>query len=461
MGSCSDDFTDWANPQTNPEEDAITIPGFTASAVSAIDLANVAEDSVPVYTISTATLPEGFSLQNARIELTPENVEDAKATEVQTTLEGKAAKADLQSLIESVYGKRPTARTFTGQVYVSAVKEGQAALVDAGKVKVVVTPKAPFIDEGYYLVGDMLNVGEGVGAISGWSAEGMKAFNHSGTDVYENPVFTVTFETTKENQYWKIIPKKNADAGDIWAAGVVGTKVDGQDTMTGELTNENAQAGKIATPGKYKMTLNMMDYTYTIEEVKYDPFIYFIGATDGWSKAEQKLALTDDNDGIYTGYIYCADPNGWGNQFKFQRVAGSWDNEINAGTFSDFQGAATNEGGNIGVSDGEGVYYFEVNMSIGSIKATKVEKMGVIGDFNSWAGDAEMTWNATEYCYEATNVGTTAAGWKFRVNGGWDLNLGGTLDNLVLNGANLTVTGNTIKLYPTRKTSDNIYCTVK
>ena len=52
--------------------------------------------------------------------------------------------------------------------------------------------------------------------------------------------------------------------------------------MTGALTNGEAKAGKIAKAGKYKLTINMMDYTYTLEEVKYDPFIYFIGSTDGW-----------------------------------------------------------------------------------------------------------------------------------------------------------------------------------
>ena len=57
MGSCSDDFTNWANPQTNPQEDAITIPGLTATAADAIDLANVSEDSVSTFTLSTAALP--------------------------------------------------------------------------------------------------------------------------------------------------------------------------------------------------------------------------------------------------------------------------------------------------------------------------------------------------------------------------------------------------------------------
>lgn len=461
MGSCSEDFKDWADPQTNPQEDAITIPGFTATAAQAIDFASVTTDSVNTFSLSSAALPEGFTLGNARIELTPQGVENATKTTVNTSLDGKGAVADLASVVESAYGKRPTARTFDAQVYVNAIKEGQAVLIDAGKINLVMTPKAPFIDAAYYLVGDMFTTDD----VNGWNTISDKQkFKHSDKDVYEDPIFTITFETTKADQYWKIIPKANVDAGntDASAAGVVGPKVDGEDSMTDTLTNVDAKAGKIAKAGKYKLTLNMMDYTYTFEEVKYDPFIYFIGATDGWKSSDQKLALVDEAKGVYTGYVYVADPKGAGLQFKFQRVAGSWDNEINAGTFNTFSDAATpNENGNIGVNAGEGVYYFDVNLGEGTIKATKVETMGIIGQFNGWSGDAVMTWNAEEYCFEATKVGVTADGWKFRVNGGWDINLGGSLNNLTAGGDNITVAGNTVKLYPTRKTNDNIYGTVE
>ncbi len=36
----------------------------------------------------------------------------------------------------------------------------------------------------------------------------------------------------------------------------------------------------------------------------------------------------------------------------------------------------------------------DVNLSEGTITATKVETMGMIGNFNNWDGDAVMTWNA-------------------------------------------------------------------
>lgn len=450
MVSCTEDYTDWANPQSNPEEEAVAFGNGSVAPVDVINLADVTGDKVKVASIVAPTSSDAAYTPNYKINF------DGQSFDIDA--DGNMATAELTSYIVDKYGKRPTERDIDATLD-AWVSNGATAvkMATSEKFQIKAIPEAPVIEEGYYLVGDMFTTDD----VNGWTKEVAKAFNHSDKDVYEDPVFTVSFETTKADQYWKIIPKKNIDSGDIWAAGVVGPKVDGDDSMTGTLTNGDAKAGKIAKAGKYKLTINMMDYTYTIEEVKYDPFIYFIGATDGWTNAEQKLALVDANTGTYTGFLYCADPNNWGNQFKFQRVAGSWDNEINAGAFNTFDGAATNENGNIGVNAGEGVYYFDVNLANGTIKATKVETMGLIGNFNSWADDAAMTWNAEEYCFEATNVGVTADGWKFRVNGGWDINLGGSLNNLTAGGDNIAVAGNTVKLYPTRKTSDNIYCTVK
>ena len=450
MVSCTEDYTDWGNPQTNPQEEAVSFGDGSVTPVDVIDLAKVETEKVKVASIVAPTSSNAAYTPNYKINF------DGQSFDIDA--DGNMATAELTSYIVDKYGKRPKERDIDATLD-AWVSNGSTAvkMATSATFKVKAIPEAPVIEEGYYLVGNMFATEK----TDGWTKGDAKSFNHSDKDVYDDPVFTITFETTKADQYWKIIPKKNIESGDIWAAGVVGPKVDGDASMTGSLTNVDAQAGKIAKAGKYKLTINMMDYSYTIEEVKYDPFIYFIGATDGWTNAEQKLALVDANTGTYTGFLYCADPNNWGNQFKFQRVAGSWDNEINAGAFNTFDGAATNENGNIGVNAGEGVYYFDVNLANGTIKATKVETMGIIGGFNNWGGDAAMTWNAEEYCFEATNVGVTADGWKFRVNGGWDINLGGSLNNLTAGGDNIAVAGNTIKLYPTRKTSDNIYCTVK
>ena len=460
MVSCTEDYTDWGNPQSNPKEEAVSFGNGSVTPVDVINLADVKTEKVKVASIVAPTSSNAAYTPNYKINF------DGQSFDIDA--DGNMATAELTSYIVDKWGKRPTERDIDATLD-AWVSNGSTAvkMTTSATFQVKAIPEAPVIEDGYYLVGDMFNV-EAVGdapAVDGWNTVSAKqAFKHSDKDVYDDPVFTITFETTKANQYWKIIPKANVDAGntDASAAGVVGPKVDGEDSMTGSLTNGDAKAGKIAKAGKYKLTIDMMDYSYTLEEVNYDPFIYFIGSTDGWKSNDQKLALVDDAKGVYTGYVYLADPNAAGFEFKFQRAQGNWDTAIGAGTFVSFGGAAIGvDNGNIGVNAGEGVYYMDVNLSEGTITATKVETMGMIGGFNNWDGDAVMTWNAEEYCFEATNVGVTADGWKFRVNGGWDINLGGSLNNLTAGGDNITVAGNTVKLYPTRKTNDNIYCTVE
>ena len=202
--------------------------------------------------------------------------------------DGKMATADLASYISETYGKRPIEHDINATLdawFNNGSTVVKMATSETFQVKAI--PVAPVIDEGYYLVGDMFNA-EGV---DGWNTVSAKqAFKHSDKDVYDDPIFTLTFETKEANQCWKVIPKKNIDAETFWAAGVVGPKIDGDVSMTGLLTSD---------------------------------------------------------------------------------------------------------------------------------------------------------------------------GWKFIVNKDWPINLGGSIDNLEQDGANLTVAGNTIKLYPTRKTKDNIFCTVE
>ena len=454
MVSCTEDYTDWSKPQVNAEPKAVEFGNGSVTPVDVIDLANVTEEKVQVASIVAPTSSDAGYTPTIKINL------GDKTFDIDN--DGKMATADLASYIAETYGKRPLERDINATLD-AWISNGSTVvkMATSETFQVKAIPVAPVIDEGYYLVCDMCKTEE----VEGWTIEAAKAFKHSDRDVYDDPIFTLTFETKEANQYWKIIPKKNIDAGTLWAEGVVGPKVDGDDSMTGLLTNAAPKAGKIAEPGKYKLTLNMMDYSYTIEKVMYDPFIYFIGSTDGWGSNDQKLALVDEDKGTYTGYVYIADPNGAGFEFKFQREQGNWDTAIGASDFVTFKDAAKDpqNGNNLGVNAGEGVYYMDVNLSEGTITATKVESMSMVGDFQNWniVGPTPMTWNAEEYCFEATNAGVTDGGWKFVVNKGWSINLGGSINNLKQDGANLTVAGNTIKLYPTRKTKDNIYCTVE
>ncbi|MBR1415565.1 MAG: DUF5115 domain-containing protein [Prevotella sp.] len=318
------------------------------------------------------------------------------------------------------------------------------------------------VADNYYLVGGPLDWG-------GSAASKEQKFSHSSASVADDPVFTYVLEGTGSEIWFAIGDDEACDAiandGD-WSKLYGTTAGDGNSGFSGSLArrsslSDNGSFKVDGTAKYYRIQINMAELTYTITELNFDPYVYFIGATDGWAAAEQKLALTDES-GIYTGFLYVADPNGWGMEFKFQKEAGNWDTQLNSNNLADITGGFAKGGDNIVAAGGEGVYYVTLDMANLTLDAVKVEKMGIIGDFNGWSSDVDMTWNAADYCYEATNPGVNANGWKFRINADWAINLGGdTLDDLVANGANLSAVGTTIKLYPTRKTSDKIFCTVE
>ena len=425
MGSCSDDFTNWANPQTNPQEDAITIPGFTATAGQAINFANVETDSVSTFTLSEAALPAGFTLEKARLELTPQGVENATKTTVNASPEGKGAVADLASVLESAFGKRPTARTFDAHVYVNAVKEGQAVLIDAGNINLVMTPKAPFIDTNYYLVGNMTD----------WQLDTNLKFAHSDADVYEDPIFTIMFTTTEDDQCWKIIPQGNVDTGNIWAVenapkGVVGIETDGAYAMSGTLLTttskgEKAGAGKIAKAGIYQMTINMMDYTYTIKQIA--PEYYLVGKLQGWSdKLKDKTCLMYAESAMVQSYT-----TQWNDDANLKIWLGSdfgvWDNAY--GTAKNDDNSVEGKIGGSGsiVCPEPGAFYtFKVDFSTMTYKWTKLENqnptayehVGLIGVGNDWKNDVDMKEVTPHNWFIETTI--PEGNFKIRANHEWD-----------------------------------------
>ena len=466
MASCGDDYNDWANPQTNPQEDAITIPGLTATAADAIDLANVSEDSVSTFTLSTAALPEGFQLADARVEVTPQGVEGATKTTFNAGIEGRAAAADLSDLVVNAYGKRPTARTFDAHVYLDAVKDGQAVLIDAGKINLVMTPKAPFIDTNYYLVGQMTD----------WSLDTKFKFTHSDADVYEDPVFTIMFTTTDDNQYWKIIPQGNVDAGNIWAVennpkGVVGVEKDGDDAMSGTLLTttskgEKANAGKIAKAGIYQMTINMMDYTYSIKQIA--PEYYLVGALQSWSDENMSCLMTAETamvQNFTTKWTGDANLKIWlGSDF------GKWNNAFGSAAgdgVNAAEGKLKANGGAIVCPEKDAYYTFTADFSTMTYKWTKLanqnptefEYVGLIGVGGKWSdGDdidlkqvAPHNWYLAKQEIPAGGL-KIRADHKWRDDGNWGFGEGQNYENkgtLITSGGsgNIPVPAGTYNIY--------------
>ena len=346
--------------------------------------------------------------------------------------------------------------------------DGSKVRVPVSRIQQVTFDSVPGLPANLYLVG-----GNGQ-----WNSEKVQRFEH----VEDTPYYYYEFDGN--NGLYDIWFAFGDDAAlDSIAVNnwnyLYGSTTDGGDLQGSFDRRYNlAMDNSFHVDGKalrYRFTVNMADMTYEITSQGFDRFIYFIGSTDGWATSEQRLE-SPLGDGVYTGFLYCADPNGWGNEFKFQGEPGNWDTQLNTGSFAgnitgDFAGGdGLGDESNIKAIAGEGVYYVTLNLNIPSLNAVKVNNMNLVGDFNGWnvADDSQqMTWDAANYCFVKTDATVTAVGWKFAANNSWDINLGGeTPDLLEQNGANLTVAADTldgtttVRLYPTRRSSDNIFCTV-
>ena len=465
--ACTDDYKDWSSPQVVAQPEAVSFANGSVSAVGVINFADFTDGqtTVKVCNLTAPTSSDNSYAPSYTITLGDKTFDLAN--------DGTMSLSEFKSYVDAKFGKAPKERSIDATVSAwlgNGTTTVKTATSSVFQVKAL--PVAPFIDEGYYLTGDF----------AGWNKEGALAFKHLGDgNVYDNPEFQIVFKTTANNQYWKIISKTNYD-NEFWEegeTGVVGTKVDGDTSAEGLLTTTSPQAGKIESEGIYRLTINMMEYTYKIEKLNFTEFIYVPGNGQKYNTAAEGMpewgwtpelaaALQSQNfDGIYTGYVYLD------GGFKFTKER-NWNAEYNWTDFNEVPSFLNNGAGtdtNL-YCDEPGLYYLTVDVASGKISGSKINNMNLVGDFNGWnaADDAQqMTWDAANLCYTITGAGVTANGWKFTTNNGWDINLGSNdsvepsskLSDLIANGKNIGVAGSTIKLYPCRTTSDNIYCTVE
>ena len=391
MVSCTEDYTDWGNPQSNPEEEAVSFGNGSVTPEGVINLADVTGDKVKVASIVAPTSTKDTYTPSFKINF------DGQSFDIDA--DGNMAKADLVNYITGKFGKRPTERDLDATLDAWLSNGSTAAkMATSAKFQVKAIPEAPFIDAAYYLVGDLTE----------WKLDTKLKFAHSDADVYEDPVFTLMFTTTKDDQCWKIIPQGNVDAGNIWAVenapkGVVGIEQDGDNAMSGKLLTTNSEgkkagAGKIAKAGMYQMTINMLDYTYTIKQIA--PEYYLVGKLQGWSdKPENKTCLMYAETPMVQSYT-----TQWKDDANLKIWLGSdfgvWANAYGAKDDGDNSVEGKIAGSGAIVCPEPGAFYtFKADFSTMTYKWTKLEnqnptayeKVGLIGVGGDWDNDVDMT----------------------------------------------------------------------
>lgn len=434
FSACTDDIgLNVAPPQSYPQETAQTVEGFafalgsevTSPVVLTEDILTTGKVYEALTTTATPELEEGTYL-TFRLEVS-DTQEFSSSVELPSLSENNAATVtavDLNEAVKSLYGKAPNPRELFIRVKYYINDSTSAILMPTPAIlgPVTITPVGPIIEEEYYLIGD----------INEWKFENLDeyAFSHSGKDVYEDPLFSILVNNV--TGHLKIVPKSSKDAAS-WD-GVLGIPVNGNTDLTGTFGGDGAI--KVEEAGWVKITLNMMEQTYTIEIIgEMNLTLYVPGSHQGWSPDTAPTLYSRNFDFKYDGYVYFDA----GHEFKF--TAGPNWNGPNYGDGGDGTLSTDGGAGNLSVSEA-GYYQLSADLS-GSpytYSAVKTE-WGLIGDATAggWDTSTPMTYDPDTNIWTVTTTLATGKAFKFRANDGWDINLGGDANNLVYGGDNIAV----------------------
>lgn len=157
-----------------------------------------------------------------------------------------------------------------------------------------------------------------------------------------------------------------------------------------------------------------------------------VGNHQGWNPGAEVIGkiYSVDNGEVYSGYVYlngdfkcCSEP--------------SWDG-TNYG-IADGVISTDSEAGNLNAAE-EGYYFLTLDL-VNLTYSVERREWGIIGDATpgGWNEDVDLVYDAADLKLKA-NVTLVDGTMKFRANDAWEVNLGGDVENLVLDGDNINVT---------------------
>ena len=429
LASCSEDYTDWSNPQHNDAEEAVAAAYGVQFAGSGVDV-NMGDENNPekIKLVSMATSnPDVDSLRFMSIKVNNQVIP--------YTVEGNDAYVSTYSLdscaMVALKTRKYEKRELNVDVEATVYPKSKTAVAIKGELKQNETPiPTPEIDpKGYYILGDIENVG--------WTPSKGLMMTDKG-----NGIYTATVTTTNDENWFKFYGATGFSIDDNWNLVnqyQYGCQVNGDAATFNMLEWKDVKTPTIAGAGTWIVTLDMINCTYTIKK----PILYMAGDANGWDQIDY-LASVDGSS--FTGFMYLNQ-----NGFKFCSEP-NWDGTNYGATFF------SKEGDNIMMTEEAGYYKVDVDLSAKTYTLTPITTIGVIGDATEggWDTDQDMTYvpynsETKEPGYwEIKDINLTAGAIKFRANDAWDISWGGDINSLTTNnGGNITVEAGTydIKLY--------------
>lgn len=429
LASCSEDYTDWNNPQHNDAEEAVAAAYGVQFAGSGVDV-NMGDENNPekIKLVSMATSnPDVDSLRFMSIKVNNQVIP--------YTVEGNDAYVSTYSLdscaMVALKTRKYEKRELNVDVEATVYPKSKTAVAIKGELKQNETPiPTPEIDpKGYYILGDIENVG--------WTPSKGLMMEDKG-----NGIYTATVTTTNDENWFKFYGATGFSADDNWDLVnqyQYGCQVNGDAATFNMLEWKDVKTPTIAGAGTWIVTLDMINCTYTIKK----PILYMAGDANGWNQIDY---LASEDGSSFTGFMYLNQ-----NGFKFCSEP-NWDGTNYGATYF------SKEGDNIIMTEEAGYYKVEVDLSAKTYTLTPITTIGVIGDATEggWDADQDMTYvpynsETKEPGYwEIKDINLTAGTIKFRANDAWDISWGGDINSLTTNnGGNITVDAGTydIKLY--------------
>lgn len=434
-------------PQTNPQESVLQTSNIQVGnslEATPYDLLALNDSNTPIEVarFTASELPATFSMLS---DVQISNNGFAKAIDVRSTVSRestgeyvvKVNPDDLQGAYESGISKSPKEAKIEVRFLLKTEIGKQIAYVGGPtnfygpyEMTIVPMPSDFVIEENYYLVG----------TINGWSvAEGVK-FNHSGMSQYDDPVFTLKVDITPDEAaagwWWKIVPESTYATGG-WVDAVnasFGPVENGDEAMSGMIAGRtetiDSGAGCIKESGQFLLTINLEECTYEFSSAV--DYLYTPGNSNGWSQVDSQMLFTTD----YANYSGFAHLNG---EFKFTNSP-DW-SHVNYGNSGEEGKLSTDSGaGNLSVPE-DGLYFCEANTASLTYSTTLISTIGIIGDATPKGWDASTALTSEDFLVWKGTVELKGGEFKFRCNDEWTINLGGDMENLSYNGANIPSPG--------------------
>ena len=423
MAGCTEDYKDWAQPFQNGPEEPVSV-SISVSPGAAVDFATITDETVKLFSASVSN-PDGAE---ATYTASITNEDGSKEIAIKTDENFFCSTAELESAVNALWGRRPVARTIPVKV-LAYVKVNGVAIASTGTTTLTATPNAPVIEEAYYITG----------TVNGWDNNNTDyELSNGGADPYENSIFTVMIPGDKVTGdiEFKVTPKSGL--GGDWSKCLTASDTEG--VFATNNAGGNLKVAYVKGAKFYRIQFDLMNQTLSGAGLSFGDYFYEIGNESGWGTSHALAGPA--NDGKYKGYYYL---NG---EFKFKPNADNWDDDLEYVSGTTTSGTLTDVGGPNCPDPGEGFYEIFLDAGALNYTLTKIESVSMIGGFNEWASDLEMTYNAEEGCWEVT-TDQVSGEYKFRANHDWAINWGGDVKGLTQDGANLSIDGgsHTFKLY--------------